>query len=186
MTDCFNSIYKKLVSSEEDFIGMVAYSIYKNSKIAYIENYFSEHNTKPDKELLKEFYRNSQCEPSLELYTSKAEKIIGAFTTEIAQHEIDGMAHEMRQMKQKMDELERNHKNRLEEEKDTFIKKLDELKPPQWYTGIIQSFIATFLALLFYVIVVVHFNVFGLNDGIEKRITDRVMQQMQTETSPGS
>lgn len=39
MEEIFNPIYKKLVDSDDDIIGHIAYSLYKADKLRYIEEY---------------------------------------------------------------------------------------------------------------------------------------------------
>ena len=39
----YNFIYSKLVRDEDDFVGHIAYALYKAEKVAYIEKFKSEH-----------------------------------------------------------------------------------------------------------------------------------------------
>lgn len=61
--------FKELVESESDFTGMVAYSLYKNEKVTWIEEYKSEHKKYPTKdELEKYFYPTSTGKLTIKRY----------------------------------------------------------------------------------------------------------------------
>jgi len=177
----YNTIYKKLVSDENDFLGMVAYGVYKKSKIAYIEDLGKGKKKVPEDIDLKEFYRNSQSAPQVEMYKVMAEQIIQKFVVQMAQDEVNEIEKEMTQMKAQMEEMKKEHENRLADEKEAFIKRIEKIKPPKWYVGILQSVLAAFIVLLLYIVAVVHFNLFGLNDSIEKRIVDQNIQKIEEQ-----
>lgn len=166
----YNTIYEKLVSNEFDFVGMVAYAIYKKSKIAYIQAHSEKHGELPQDSDLEAFHLNSLSDPQLRMYKITAEDIIKGFVVQIAQDEVKEIEEKMLQIEKQRDD-EKNH----------FIKRINDLKPPKWYSGVIQSILAAFIVLLLYIIAVVHFNLFGLNDGVEKRLLDKTTQEIQTQ-----
>ena len=77
----YNFIFEKLVNSDEDIIGNIAYSLYKKHKIQYIKKFKEKNNNKPptDKELTK-FHDHSSLGHSIESYKLKAEEITLKFT----------------------------------------------------------------------------------------------------------
>ncbi|MCU0285385.1 MAG: hypothetical protein MUF15_03195 [Acidobacteria bacterium] len=168
----YNTIYEKLVSNEYDFVGMVAYAIYKKSKLAYIEDHSKKYGNAPQDSDLKAFHLNSLSNPQLRMYQINAEKIIEGFVVQMAQDKVEEIEKKMIQMEKQM-----------KDEKNHFIERINELKPSKWYIGVLQSILAAFIVLFFYVVAVVHFNVFGLRDGIEKRIIDKTTPGIQTRNS---
>ena len=58
----YNFIYSKLVRDEDDFVGHIAYALYKAEKVAYIEKFKSEHGgQEPTEEDLKPKYSCNKC-----------------------------------------------------------------------------------------------------------------------------
>jgi hypothetical protein len=163
---------------------MVAYSIYKNCKIAYIDDYSKKHGKPPQDSDLDAFHLNSLSEPQIELYKGRAEKIIHDFVVKMAQDEVNQIAQQMHQLERQMEEEKRGFEQKLNHEKSYFIKRIDDLKPPKWYIGVLQSIVAAFIVLLCYIVIVVHFNLFGLNDGVEKRVVDKTTQEIQKQPPP--
>lgn len=74
----FNFIYEKLVEDDDDFVGHVAYSIYKKSKLEYINNKKSE-GTPITQKILKPFNDFSNTSSQIDTYRIKAEVLLQAF-----------------------------------------------------------------------------------------------------------
>ena len=55
----YNYIYKKLVNSEDDLIGLIAYGIYKKHKIEFIEQIQEEYKREPTDEECSSFFISS-------------------------------------------------------------------------------------------------------------------------------
>lgn len=75
----FNYIYSKLIKDENDFKGIVAYSIYKKEKIEYIDDFRKRKKKEPSEQELDEFHNISSSDESTKGYFSLAEKIIKNF-----------------------------------------------------------------------------------------------------------
>ena len=71
----FNYIYKKLVSDQNDIIGHIAYSIYKEDKVDHIKKKKGEGIEVTD-EVLKPFHEFSSSDSSIESYKMKAELVM--------------------------------------------------------------------------------------------------------------
>ena len=72
MSRQYNFIYSKLVESETDIIGHIAYSLYKTDKIDFINN-FKENNAKdPEEEDFNLFHITLGVEGQLERYKIEA------------------------------------------------------------------------------------------------------------------
>ena len=49
----YNYIFKKLVDDETDLIGLVAYGLYKNNKIEYLEKFKDKNGREPTEDELE-------------------------------------------------------------------------------------------------------------------------------------
>lgn len=71
----YNFIYSKLVRDEDDFVGHIAYALYKAEKVAYIEKFKSEHGgQEPTEEDLKPFNDMTSTELRLSMYEQHAQR----------------------------------------------------------------------------------------------------------------
>lgn len=83
----YNYIYTKLVEEDSDLIGHIAYSLYKKSKIEYIEKKKSDGETLTDTELIP-FNDFSSSESSIESYRIKSELIVQGFIENVLDEEL--------------------------------------------------------------------------------------------------
>ena len=68
----YNAIFEKLVLSSDDLIGLLAYSIYKREKVAFVRQYREAHsNAAPPAEELEKFHNT--CALHLASYRNEAE-----------------------------------------------------------------------------------------------------------------
>lgn len=74
----FNFIYEKLVEDDDDFVGHVAYSIYKRSKLEYINKKKLE-GVAITQKILKPFNDLSNTSSQIDTYRIKAEVLLQAF-----------------------------------------------------------------------------------------------------------
>lgn len=72
----YNWIYRELVENEDDFVGAIAYSLYKRHKIEYINQCVEVTGEPPTDEQLAEFYRTSCSPTSLDGYRHKADMLL--------------------------------------------------------------------------------------------------------------
>ena len=75
----YNWIYKALVNDPNDVHGAVAYVLYKNEKIAYIEHFCKEKGHHPDNNDLAEFHRMTNLPGRLESYREQADRLLEEF-----------------------------------------------------------------------------------------------------------
>lgn len=86
----YNFIYSKLVSSEDDIEGMIAYSIYKRHKIEFITNYKEQHDgTAPSDKDLESFIISSTTDSQLEKYKECAGSLLSETVMSMAGDHID-------------------------------------------------------------------------------------------------
>lgn len=75
----YNFIYKKLVPSDNDFIGIVAYAIYKKEKIEFIENFKIKNSRDPTDLELESFHNFTTSDAQIRHYRNAAENDLEAF-----------------------------------------------------------------------------------------------------------
>lgn len=68
----FNYIYSKLVQEPNDIVGLLAYSIYKEHKIAYITDFTSKNGRAPSDTELMRFHDSSSTEACIATYKENA------------------------------------------------------------------------------------------------------------------
>lgn len=83
----YNYIYSKLVENDSDLIGHMAYSLYKQSKIEYIEKKMTDGKPLSDEELIP-FNDFSSSDSSIQSYRIKAELIVQAFIENVLAEEL--------------------------------------------------------------------------------------------------
>ena len=83
MSRRYNFIYSKLVNSQDDVVGHIAYSLYKADKVAYIEEYKNNNGgAEPTEEELERFHKSCTVSGQLERYNLQAKVILQTFTSE--------------------------------------------------------------------------------------------------------
>lgn len=136
----YSYIYNDLVEGPQDFIGLVAYSIYKQEKICHVRDFEASHGRPPDPKELKSFHDIARNR--LDGYKEQAETRVNDFFEDI--------------FKEHVETLDQLYQERL----------LDELKKSRtgWWKGIFQSIIGSVLfAILIGVIVIcILYSQYGL------------------------
>jgi hypothetical protein len=79
----YSDIYNKLVTDDDDFVGMVAYAIYKKNKIEHIKNIKEEHSREPTDDDLTSFHSSSCLKTSIEGYKKMAVESISRFANNL-------------------------------------------------------------------------------------------------------
>lgn len=72
----YNYIYKKLVNSEDDLIGLIAYGIYKKHKIEFIEQIQEEYKREPTDEECSSFFISSTTDSQIIKYRNDASSLL--------------------------------------------------------------------------------------------------------------
>lgn len=77
----YNYIYRSLVEGKDDIVGHIAYALYKEDKIAYIEKFKKDNDNKdPDEADLKPFHDTTNAEGNLDRLKLMAVSILQEFT----------------------------------------------------------------------------------------------------------
>lgn len=85
----YNYIFKKLVDDETDLIGLVAYGLYKNNKIEYLEKFKDKNGREPTEDELELFNEHSCTDSSLHNYIKVAETNINDLMNETVYQEVE-------------------------------------------------------------------------------------------------
>jgi hypothetical protein len=92
----YNWVYKELVKSSEDVSGALAYVLYKNAKIAYIENFLDEKGRAPSDAELAEFHRVTNLPDTLNGYRERADSLLQSFLDNVLAEQLAAFREELR------------------------------------------------------------------------------------------
>lgn len=123
-------IYALLVESEVDLVGLIAYSLYKRNKVAYIESFSQDRGRTPNEHELTEFRRNFALTATTRALRAEAEGILATFTGAILTQKLQAAE---TTYQDKISELSKAHS-------DDVIDKLSKAQP--FWTGVKQNIIA--------------------------------------------
>lgn len=137
----YNFIYEKLVKDENDLVGLIAYSLYKRKKIAYIKSFKEkDKNYEMSEEELNSFHNASQLHTSD--YKYQANTLIQDFTNHLLETETQ--------------EIEADYEERFREE-------LKSLKN-KWWEGAFHGIVGNLgFSLVLGAIILI---LIGVNSGI--------------------
>jgi hypothetical protein len=123
----FNSIYGLLVEDQNDFLGILAYSVYKRQKIEFIHVHLAKTGQPPSDADLAPFYALSRSETQLQHYRTQALALAEEFvTTAFGEH-----------LETTRETLEQEYKVKLETLKPSFGESV--------FASVIGSFVFTLL-----------------------------------------
>ncbi|QXW27209.1 hypothetical protein KXJ74_07290 [Acinetobacter johnsonii] len=75
----YNWVYKRLVSSENDLVGAIAYVLYKEHKIEFILKIEADTGSDPSSEQLRAFHQQSCLDSSLAGFQNRAQGLVNEF-----------------------------------------------------------------------------------------------------------
>ena len=86
----YNYIFSKLVNAEDDVVGLLAYAIYKQQKIEYIEDFTKKHDGRgPTDEELAPFNELTSQNKQIENYKNIAETRFGDFLDRLMRRHLE-------------------------------------------------------------------------------------------------
>lgn len=86
----YNYIFSKLVNAEDDVVGLLAYAIYKQQKIEYIEDFAKKHDGRgPTDEELAPFNELTSQKKQIENYKNIAETRFGDFLDRLMRRHLE-------------------------------------------------------------------------------------------------
>ena len=160
----YNDIYARLIETDEDVFGIVAYALYKKHKISWANSHYERTEKYPTKEEYEVFHSSSITEEALAGYRTQAKEILVEFLDE-AVTELRTAAEEA------IDELAEDYQGQL-------VAGLQEHKTPSWYTAVFQSAIGSFVFVL--MIGILYFFMWSLNIDIIGKTKGAVNGQLQS------
>lgn len=150
----FNYIYEKLVTSDEDVVGLIAYGIYKKHKIEFINKTKEVEGRGPNESECDTFFKVSTTVSQLGKYKDQAETILAETVGNVAS-----------------EELERCERQMLED----YRKEIRNSVPSNWTT----FFIGLLSAFAFSVIASLFFFIGGYSEKSTNRTTQKTISSIQ-------
>lgn len=127
----YSFIYNELVDGPQDFVGLVAYSVYKQDKIKYVKRFEAEHNRAPTPEELQEFHAIARN--SIGNYKEVAESRVNAFFEDIYKEHAESL--DLVYQKRLLSELTKSRSS--------------------WWSGVFQSVIGSLIFSVFIGVIVI-------------------------------
>lgn len=87
----YNKVYELLVTGDKDFVGMLAYSIYKKQKQEYIVDFIKNKGVRPTVEDLKEFHKFATQKTQLKMYKDRATVLTQDLTSLLLSQKIENV-----------------------------------------------------------------------------------------------
>jgi len=137
VADKHNKIYHLLVEGEDDFTGILAYSVYKRHKHDVMKSLEGGSGAFPH-ERLQEFYLLSCTETQLQSYRNQALLMARDFAKNVWEAQSKDLEESI---DQQLQEHEDAHKEELE-------RRIRELKPSFW-SSVLASVVGSFVFILF-------------------------------------
>ncbi|HCC53271.1 MAG TPA: hypothetical protein DEQ30_15510 [Porphyromonadaceae bacterium] len=94
-TKKYNFIYSKLVESENDLVGLVAYGMYKQHKISFINDFKEKYKREPNDSECEVFFLTSTTTDQLQKYRNQAEILVSEIVSNTTLEEIQNFESDM-------------------------------------------------------------------------------------------
>lgn len=82
----FNFVFNRLVRSDDDLPGMIAYCLYKKHKIEHIKEFNTKYGKDPTDEELQGFHSSSNESTLIDFYYSKADEMLVNFSNMVVDY----------------------------------------------------------------------------------------------------
>ena len=136
MNKGYNYIYSKLVKSEDDIFGILAYGIYKKHKIEFVQKIKDEQKREPTNEECLSFFAASTTESQLDNYRRQAEIMLADTVSNMVKEDLTHFEYDMLH---------------------NYRKEISACIPSNWKTfclrilaGVASTFFFTLIAAMFY------------------------------------
>jgi hypothetical protein len=145
----YNYIFQKLVSDENDLVGIVAYSIYKRQKIQWLEKFKNNNRgAEPTTEQLRVF--NDISHTNIQGYKSQAEGILNDYmqgaVNEFAKEVVQKLNDDYEGRLHRLDELIEKGANQILTQHDGHVS--DELaKHHKFWPGVVEHVVASAIVI---------------------------------------
>ena len=144
--------FDRLVNDQTGFVGRVAYTFYKNDKLAWIRGFHDKHGRAPSDEELALYFHIGIDQARLDAYLAEAERTLNEFIDLTASEEIrSGIdAYQQSDVVQRCEDIacrvEDTHQRWLTDSRKTTWQTVKE----SLFSSILSSFIITGLSVLLY------------------------------------
>ncbi|SUX48811.1 hypothetical protein [Chryseobacterium indoltheticum] len=147
----YNYIYSNLVEKESDLIGHIAYSLYKKSKIEYIEKQKADGKDVSDTDLIP-FNNFSSSDSSIESYKIKAELIVQGFIDNVLEEELE------------------NYKEQAVNQQAQILQNIINPLTTGFWKSVWAGFVSAFIFALFLAVIafIIQFNGSTININVNK------------------
>lgn len=154
----YNSIFSQIVENNDDFVGSMAYVLYKMNKIDYIEQFKKDHNNEePSIDELREWQKGECTKTKLANYKKLAQVKITEFVNNLQSDKEKQLTKQKTELDKKDRELKGRDRQLKENEKDLQKRsRYCQVKSKgQFWMGVLQSLLASviFIVLSFIVII---------------------------------
>lgn len=189
MTTPYNHIFTRLVQDDPDFVGMVAYALYKKQKIEWIRQFASQNGGRePSEQELGPFHDLSNMQSMIDSYRNQAVDLLDMFLDFALADKVEQIRQEL--MKEASLQLQQAHQqaveqtctnlsNALQQSQDkhqtAVFSKID--KP--WYTSIFENVLVGLVTSLITLAAAV--LVWAAAQGPDKLIQDALQKYTQPQ-----
>ena len=167
MAEEYNKMYDKLVSSDDDIEGLLAYGLYKRHKRAFIISHTRKHGTRPDDMEMENFMTFALSQ--LERYKKEGREIFLQSVGEGVQREREKSA-EHKKLVDRLVTAAQVEIEKVERKYDSTIDQIVSKHSFRWYSTIGLNLLATLLFSLILGIgyFLLHTSEKGTNETMEK------------------
>ena len=150
-------VFHQLVQKEGDYVGMIAYVLYKKNKIDYIIDFKNKNNNaNPTGDDLQRFQQNHCVDGQLKLYRESAQNITTEFFSLLIDRENNKLEKRTKEVQKLENELlEKEKKIKLREKSLNLREKHCMIRPKNTFlNGVMQSLLATFIFLIISILII--------------------------------
>lgn len=176
MAEEYNKMYDKLVSSDDDIVGLLAYGLYKRHKRNFIINHTKKHGNRPNQEEMENFMTSASSQ--LERYKKEGEDVFLRSVGNAVQQEYE-KSDEHKKLVEKVVAAAQAEVGKVEKSYERAVDKIVSKHSFRWYSTIGLNLVATVLFSLFLGLgyFLLHTSEKGTNDTMKQLIG-----QSSTET----
>lgn len=142
MAEEYNKMYDRLVTSDNDIEGLLAYGLYKRHKRAFIINYTKTHGTRPDDKEMDNFMTSAMSQ--LDRYKKEGRDIFLQCVGEGVQKEHEKSA-EHKRLVDRLVTAAQIEIEKVEHKYDSTIEQIVSKHSFRWYSTIGLNLLATLL-----------------------------------------
>lgn len=92
----YNWVYKELVTSQHDARGALAYVLYKQEKVAFIEDFVSRHQRPPNEADMAPFHAMTRLPHRLDAYRDQADNLLEEFLDNVLTNRLNDFTAKVR------------------------------------------------------------------------------------------